>query len=646
MARKTYGGLNKDQLVDYFQSCKKECEDSLIDIRKMQDKSLEQYMCRKDFGNKKKWQAQCYVPIGKPTIKKAVRMIKKAMLDAENYFDFETYGIQEQKKKQCDITKRTVKCHLNKGGFVNKFSDSLESGFTLALMILKFWVKNVPRHWTIDASINELVTSTLPELQIKVINPYNFSFTMDKTIQIEDEWIKFPQLQDLAKSNGGPFDDKAIKHMAMGDYYTENRPKDDEDRLRRLGITDSLNKYRKDVLLSHFWGPTIDIKGNVREENRHFVMGNEKYILLEPEKNPFWHKESPYVFDSPLPMLFRHIGKTLIEDVAGLEDAIIGFIHAQIDNLKWIMLGVNEVDKMAFSEIGKTQLKELYPGKMVEKRTGYQGDAFKHHEIGTEPEKAMALLKELQIFYERDTSITEYVTSLPATRGETLGEYQGKRSAAVDDFVSIAKDIETRFFVKCIDRARDLTVQYMSEFNDYPEIAAIFEGEQLSLDNLSDAQKKQMIITDLDIVGRGISVFFDRQERLNKLGSYVKFLNAMPDDAKEYPKWEEILMRINDAFAFDRKESMLRTKEEVQVSRQQKMTQMQQAVVQQLQMQQMEWQHEKEKWLLDFRQAILKLLQDSEEKGQDRLLQLLLAGIEDIRAKRELMEDKWTTQKE
>jgi len=451
-------------LVEYFRACKDECNDSTADIREIWDKTLQRYMCRRDWSKKQKWQSKAYTPLGKPTIKKAVRMIQKALIDAEDYFDFETYGITPEKKKLCDLTKRITKCHLNKTGFIAKFSEALESGFTLSLMILKMWVANTPRHWTIDVKTNELVTKTLPELKLKVINPYNFYFPNDQAYYIEDEWITVPQLLSLTESKEGPFSDKAVKNMISGDYTQGSLDGTDKERLERLGLLETTNPYRKQCLLSHFWGPVLDKKGNVISENRHYIVGNEKYILLEPEKNVFYHGKSPYIIGNPLPVLFRSIGKGLIEDVLGLEDAIVEFTNSQIDNLHWIMLGVNEVDKMAFTPKGQAQLTELYPGKLVEKRTGYQGDAFKHHELGTPPEKAMPLLQELKQFYQQDTSVTEYIQAMPSARAETLGQYEGKRGSAIEDFISIAKHIERTFLVECVDRARDLIIQYMKSY--------------------------------------------------------------------------------------------------------------------------------------------------------------------------------------
>jgi len=623
-----------EKLKDLFLECDKECKDQLIEIRAAQDKSLGQYLCKKDFSKKKSWQSKVYTPIGKPAIKKATRMIKRSLIDVENYIDFITPTDNPMKKRQCNLTKRIVKSHLDSDKFLDKFSEATESGFTLCLMILKFWVGNVPRHWTVDPATSDLVTKTLPHLKIKAVNPFNLRFTTDKSIFIEDEWIKLPDLMRLSDANGGPFRKGIINKMAQEDYTKEGRTEEDSDRLKEIGIGDSANKYRKDCLISHYWGPLLDDKGNTIMKNCHFVVGNHKYILLKPEENPFWHGKPPYVVGSPLPVLFRHVGKSLIEDVAGLEDAIVSFINLQIDNLKWITLGINEVDEMALSDVGKTELTELYPGRMVRKRSGYDKPAFAHHEIGTPPEKSMPLLHELQIQHDRDTLVTEYTTALPSSGANTLGEYQGKQTSGAQDFASIARDIERSFLVECADMARDLIVQYLSDFNRYPEITAIFQNEGHALDNMSYNQKRAMIVTDLDIVGRGISIFFDRHDRLNKLGTYVKMLNAMPEQAQLYPEWVEILDRMNEAFAFDRRETLVKTEEGVQkimASRQQaQQQQMQQAVMMKVQ----EWQHEAQEWLMEFKAKMAKLQQESIENAKDREQELLLAVLDHIEKQR------------
>jgi len=136
-----------------------------------------------------------------------------------------------------------------------------------------------------------------------------------------------------------------------------------------------------------------------------------------------------------------------------------------------------------------------------------------------------------------------------------------------------------------------------------------------------------MIVTDLDIVGRGISIFFDRQDRLNKLGVYVKMINALGEDGKIYIETAEVIRRINDAFGFERREAMLRTEEQVQQLRQQMAQQQANALQTQLQLEMQKIQTQQQKTLMSFKEEMMKLQQDSIERAKDRQADIALAML-------------------
>lgn len=614
--------MKADEVIKYLEACVKECDDQMSDIKKVWDRSFNQYMCRKDFSKKKNWQFKVYTPISKPIIKKAVRLVKRVMLRPGYYFDFDDPGKDPKKKKRCDLTKRALRVYLNAAKFVDHFAETLESGFTLALMVLKMWVAEDKENFHIDAENAELVYPKRAGLKVKAINPYNFRFTMDNSIHIEDEWLKVPEFKQIVdksvEAGSEVYDIKAVKKCLAMDYGKKDKQnEEDEKRHARLGLSESGNDYRKDIMLRHFWGPLIDKKNKVVMENCRFTVANEKFLVIKPTENPFWHEKSPYVISSPLKVMFRHVGKGLMEDVASIEDAIVDFVNLQLDNLMWLLLGINEVDEMALSEKGRTSLRELYPGKLVSKRTGYQGDAFKHHTLGEPPEKAMAMLQELKQFHEMDHGVTDYVQSVQSG-SDTATEYAGKRSAALGDFQSIAMDIDNNFLVECIDRARDLMIQYLADFNSNPNISSICEEEGVLLEGMSLEEKQAMIVTDVNFIGKGISIFFEREERLNKLGSYVKFLNAMPEQAQRRPNWTNILHRINETFAFDKPEELIHTDEEVAQQEARVRQMMQERMMMEWKKMQAEWQHEGQQKDKDRALKVLEIKTDSEEKAKDR----------------------------
>lgn len=639
--------MKDSEILEYFRACKTECEDETKEIRSVWDSLLDQYLCKKDFSKKKNWQFKVYTPISKPVIKKAVRLIKQVLVSAGDYFDFDTSGQTEEKIKLCNITKRALKVYLNGAGFLEHLATALESGFTLSLMILKFYVADEKDHFVIESGSDakedeELVWNSRLKLKVKPINPFNFYFTKDNSINIEDEWITLPQLREMVDNS--PEDDdgnklynkKTLNQILKDDYATDaKRSDEDTDRLLRLGIMESSNCFRKDVLVSHFWGPLINKDNKILKKHCNFIIINDKHILLNPRKNPYWHGKSPYVYDSPLKVLFRHIGKGLTEDIMSLEDAIVDFVNLQLDNLMWQLLGIREVDELAFSNTSKAELRELYPGKLIKKRTGYQGDAFKFHDMGVNPDKAMGVLNELKFFSENDHGVTEYVKAM-AGGNDTATEYSGKRQSAMNDFQSIARDIENSFIVECIDRARDLMVQYLTDFEDDEKILSAiqteFKSDKAVIASLSETQKRQLVVTDVEFIARGISIYFERQNLLEKLGAYVKMLNALPDGkAKMYPKYINILRRINNAFAFDKPDELINTDEEVQKEiaeseqRQQKQQQAQiQAMTQQAQMaHKQEMEKITTKIQGDLRETMLKIQADQKSNMTGMKMKLL-----------------------
>lgn len=627
-------GISDDNVRLFFQDTMHECREETRLIRKVWDVLLQQYLCEKDFSKKKEWQFKVYTPVGKPIIKKAVRLIKKNILTQGDYFDFDSPSKNEERIKRCNLTKRALKVHFDAAKFVDTFSDCLESGFTFGLMVCKMWVGTRCPHFEYDITEDggELSYPERLGLFTRAVNPFNFWFTLDKTICIEDEWMTLPELRKIVDEtedeNGEPvYDKKILKKLENEDYGNIKSVKeDDQRRLRELGIDKQHNPYRKEVKLSHFWGPLITKDNKMVHDKVHFVMANDKHLIMKPRENPYWHGKPPYVWGSPLKVLFRHVGKGLTEDVRHIEDAIVDFVNMQLDNLLWQQMGIRVTDQTAFDDLGRGQLRELYPGKLITKRSNFAGNAFEYHELGADPTRAMPILSELKQLHEGDHGVTEYLSAMTPQVRSSATEYQGKRQEAMGDFHAIAMDIERTFLTECVDMGRDLMLQYLADFDNDPSISTIFEEEGVLLDELEDAERRALIVTDVDFVGKGISIFFEREEKLNKLGSYVKMLNALPEQAQWYPVWPKILERFNDAFAFDKRNELVRTEEEVRQMQAQNAQQQQQAFQQQLQagMMQLQAKHgmDMEKERGKHQLELAKMQTEADQKEKDRMVKV------------------------
>lgn len=581
--------MKDKDVLHFFSQSLNECREGMKTLRKVWDVNLDAYMCRKDFSKKKEWQHRVYVPGSKPKTKRAVNLIKKTLLRNE-YFDFDTPvrslndPIYLQDKLRCNYTKRWVRAHLDAEpcSFIDTFCESLEAAFGWSgLMVIKMWVGYHDRNH-IDVVQNEFVKRKQLALYSKAIDPYMFDFTVDRSIQIEHQYVTMPELWDLVEE--GLVDEKLVKNLVKCDYSDSRQLKDEsKTRLQRLGLDEAKNEYRKEVFLSHFWGPLINKDNKVQKRHTHFIIANEAHLLTEVQENPYPDNSTPYIIGVPIKVPFRHVGKALTEDVNAIESAVCDLVNMQLDNMLWNMLGINEVDPMALSSRTKSDLREVYPGMMVFKNMGYQGNAFLRHEIGADPNRAMPILQELKVLSDLDHGVTDAVNSTLPTLGASAGNEQQQRFDAMSNFEGFATDLERGPFVKCIDKARDLLLQYMSDPMSDPKAQDILGPEGQLLDSLTAEQRKELIVSEYNIVARGISILFERLSKINNYTGLYKILNALPPEAQAWIKWPNVLLDIFSIASLDRTEDKLNTPQEMQQHQQQAQQQQAQAMQMEIQ---------------------------------------------------------------
>lgn len=581
--------MNEKEILRYYEASLSEAQDGIKSLRGIWKNNQAKYMCEKDFSKKQEWQSRIVTPIAKPKVKRAVNLVKMTLLRYGEYFDFDTpANISPENSIRCNYTKLLVKAHLNARpcSFVDNLCESLEAAFGWsAVMILKFWVGYV-KTGHFDMPHNEYVNRESLVLRCKSIDPFLFDFTPDRKIQIEHQFVTIPEIWSAVEA--GDFDKKTVNKMLEGDYGDpKNRKEEDKARLQRLNLDESKNEYRKEVKLSHFWGPLIDKKGKVQKDHCRFTIANDKFMLTEVEDNPYPDKSTPYVFDSIIKVPFRHIGKALCEDVNPIEDGICDLANMQWDNALWQSLGVTELDQMSMTNQDKSQMGNLYPGVPIIRRPGSPELAFKRHEMGTDPTRVMPFLQELKGFHDSDHGVTEAISAnIPEGNFADAGD-MGKRIDALGQFEGFATDLERGMFTRCIDKARDLILQYLSDSNSDPNAERILGEMGVELEQLTDEQKAQMIVDEYAIVPRGISIFFDRMRKANAYTGIYKNVNALPEAGQEWINFEEFVPRIFESTAIDDPKKFILTSDQVKQNREQKQQQMQQ---QQQQMMQLEMQ--------------------------------------------------------
>ena len=556
------GTLNEKAVVEFFNAQKDQAREERKEIEEYWKRTETQMLNKHDFSKKKDWQAKMFYSMTNPTVNRASRMLKSMLMKTEDYFDMSFIGREDM--PLANAFKDAVKFYLNDAEFPERFAEAACSGFTYAIGIQKMFCRLEKRTILMD---DEQVTREVMKLHIKTLNPWNCYWPKDWGYFIEDTWTTVPDL--LTKAAQGIYDRepgdgtglKLVNKIIKSDYKTHQRPGGDsadqeEERLRRIGINPEKvsNEYRPPVLVSEYWGPTIDKKGNILSLNQKFCVVNEKFVIQMPKLNPFAHQKWPYIFMVPLKVLFRHFGEGITWGVESVQREMVNILNLMSDSLKFEMLGINQVNEDML--VDKNKPLEIFPGTWVRVKGDPRREAFKHHPMGANPDAAAGLMNLLRTIYQNHTGMTEFLMGAPTLRGSpTATEVATKTAQGSGDFQAIAEDIDRQGICGAAEMAKDLIIQYFADMGSYPSVARIFAGPTGNLiSGLTAEQKIELLLGDWDIKARGISLYFERQEQINKLARFADFLaKAVPPEiGMTNVNWRDIGESYTEAVFGDR----------------------------------------------------------------------------------------------
>jgi hypothetical protein len=262
-------------------------------------------------------------------------------------------------------------------------------------------------------------------------------------------------------------------------------------------------------------------------------------------------------------VLFRHFGEGLTWGVDPVQGEMTNVLNLMSDSLKFQMLGINQVSEDMLVDRDKPL--EIYPGKFIRVKGDPRKSAFEHHSMGTDPDAAAGYMQLLRSIYQNHTGMTEFLQGAPTLKGSpTATEVATKTAAGQSDFQAIAEDLDRQGIVASCEMAKDLIVQYFADLGTYPNIKRIFAEETGDIiAGLTTEQKTELLLGDWDIKARGISLWFERKEQINKIARFNDFLKSMPPEiAMSQVDWQAIGEAMSEAVWGD-KEKFWKQQEEL-----------------------------------------------------------------------------------
>ena len=538
-----------------------------------------------DFSSKADWQAKNYVAKIAITVEMAASLVRRAMLDANEYFRYEGSLLAPYLEKIAYWYLDQPVYGPDRLRFVDAWIPPLKGGFIGSLIVLKLhlgpWVLGgLTKEQSERSARGEKVNRTVEEdakIMISFPDPYNIWLdpTGRNMFVIEEETLDMAAAWDLADM--GVLDGDAL--MKIDEDWTEETKEVHEEKRKQNSLGGQRPSFRRELKLTHFWG-SLPGKKRWAIHNGHYVMGNDKYVLRQPDDNPYDHKRSPYVIGSPFRRPFSVYHKGLIEDVVGLANAMTEFLNLTLDSALFSGIKAFEVD---LDQIEDPQqiLNGIFPGKVFTKRSGnsQQKSMIQDISISGVARETTAIYGLLNQEYQNTTAVTEFISgaaSAGMTGKSTATEVVTKQHQGMGIFSEIAQNLEGSVLEPALGILASLISQYHDDFTS-PEITEMM-GPELAADLAIasyEQRSKLFDIKNLKTRVRGLSSLLSRTEEVQKLmnmmgalGQFGEFLPIMFQDLDMPYFFKGVWMRLVRSFGWNEKD-FLRKKSPEQITQEQ-----------------------------------------------------------------------------
>ena len=571
-------GLNMEEVKNLIIESQTASDQAYKNIRSVWKDCWDAYTCTQDYSGKAAWQAKSYIPELAPAIRKAVSLIRRILLKQEDYFDLRDPINLDSMSPSLEGQKKALVYHLGQvkfkggqNGFINHLLEAIESGFTFGVGILKLWWEPVSKN-TMEQGLEidfqtgqpqpyfEQVSWMSSMLAAKVIDPRTLWCDPEHTYFIEENITDLPGVIALAKA--GIYDKESVDKLKTVDYGTDSEK---IKRLTDLNLLEHTNSYKKNVHLYEYWGDIFDNKGAISKKNAHVVLANKQYVINSHNlEHPFrffdfLSGKPPYIIFSPIQMLFREEGRSLIEDSIPLQKNINNITNMQIDGLFWKLLKLFEVnpDRLRNPET----LKNLRPGKPI--LTKGEGNVIREVAISDTPRGGFMEIEVLRRASQNSHGVTDFLMATQPTKGSTTkGEVVIKTQESNSLFEGIAKTIEENLIEPAIEMARQLIIQYWDDYRN-PILQAI--ASQYGLPFAQDKKEGRIafMLQSVQVKSTGISSYFQKQMERQELLQFLGVMSKVPPMAQRL-KLRELQERILSTFTFDSPNKLIISEQEEQ----------------------------------------------------------------------------------
>ena len=524
MTEKT-DGLSDGHLVEYAMESVRESYESTRNRRERWDRLWEAHENEiKEYAAKEDWQNAIVVNRPFTTTVQGKAIVRRALMERPDYINIDPpIAGDPEKELKAKFWKKGLKywCGTRDAHFPTVFADAAGMSFIVGIS------NGIKVLWRQD-------DNGVYRLFYESISPWNLFYDPDRKPRqpqgglycIHQEWVPLYKIyQDAEK---GFYEEEQVALISEG---TDQRDaagygmEDREQERRRKGQILHRNRYRKDVLVTEFWGGILDQSGRLIMPNCRYTIANG-IVIRHPKKVPFPRLRWPIMQFSALPHPLRFDGYGLWEGVLAMWKFQNNVLNLFGDNESFRINNMYEIDK---SKLEDTQDMEVYPGKNWVRAKNAPSDG----KPAVQPViKGDSNIQDIQFIWEMATRVweegsfvTQSLKGMPTQDERTLGELTMNQQNSLGVFDSIGKDIE-QGGADLAWATTEVLVTFWDD-RDTPTLIDVFgrDSQELALMQLTGflmpQARMQQLMLNTDIKIQGISRLIDRSDLLEKLNMMI-----------------------------------------------------------------------------------------------------------------------------
>lgn len=505
------------------------------------------YHTRDDWSYKQKGQSKESLPKMAMAVEQNSNFIQQGLVDMGDWFKvYPEEGMLEDamKVKPNDVYVLTNR-FLKKDGFLNKIGESVKLGLIGSVMIAKihgryvqkpkFKVKYGMQGLKFKRSLVKIEDKAW-ELKIDLLRQEDYypDPTGRGLYEMHETFMDYYEVERLAK-------DEKLYDLSVVQQLKASSSEDSAsklgDKARETGQDIANSSYRNQIKISEYWGNIVSPEGELLMENVMWTVANDRFVIQEPCENPFWHGESPFVASPIIRVPGSVWGKALMDSPTKLNKALSEMFNLMLDGGMMAVHGIKQIREDWLVDAGEVS-EGIEAGSTLRVNSSCPPGmkVVENVVTSTVPPDAMNMYNLLNQEFNTSAITNDLRMGVTPFRESKATAIVESSQSITSMFTGLAKQIETAFMEKVLDKAWKTIAQHMEDLDPEKIKSLLGEKRAASLENLSNEELFAETVQGCKFEVFGISATLNKQKDFTKLQAMLQTVASSPILMEEFTK--------------------------------------------------------------------------------------------------------------